>query len=140
MPSPAVNDIGSMLDPKPSISPQALSAGVANGAAVDRLGAKSAQAIFATGADSGSPTSLSVACKIQHSSTSDFSSDVEDYEQAEPTTLTSEDTLAKINFNLERAKRYVRAVATVSFDGGSTPTVLVSSAITLGGLDNYPRA
>lgn len=139
MPSPQMNDIGFYLKPQVGVPPEALSAGAKNGAVVDRLGAYSALAIFQTGVDSGTPTSFTATCKIQHGDADDLS-DAEDYDQAEPVVITAEDTLAKIPFNLERAKRYLRAVITVAFVDGTTPTLVCSSTIVLGGLDEMPAS
>lgn len=75
---------------------------------------------FAVGTATGSPSAFSVACKLQEADTSGGSGS---QDLATQTTLAL--TANKTNGFVQgiRTKRYVRAVATPTFTGGSSPAV-----------------
>jgi hypothetical protein len=104
--------------------------GTASGAVLSRTGYKSATFIFMAGAASGSPTAISVACKVQTGNEAD-GSDMADISGA-TATITAENTAAEINVDLSGCKKYIRAYLTVTLTGGSSPSILVAAAAVLG--------
>lgn len=137
MSAPHLRNIGSYLAPKHGLSAVASSAGSRNGSAIDRLGYESAQLVVQTGAVTGAPTSFTVDVKLQDSA--DGSTGWADYTApgasavAAIATMTAADTTAKANVDLSGAKRFVRAVGTVGFVAGTTPTALNNCVLVLGG-------
>jgi hypothetical protein len=124
-------DTGSEVKTLRAISPQSDSGGAAvNGVVIDRSGFDSLVATFITGATSGNPTGISVACKVQHGNASD-GSDMADITGA-TATITSANSVAEINVDCRGLKKYVRAVETTTLTGGTSPTILVAATITLG--------
>lgn len=125
-----MKDTGSEVKTVRALSPQSDSGGSAvNGAAIDRMGYDSLVATVITGAISGSPTTTSMAVKVQHCDTSGGTyADVTDA----TATITAADSVAEINVDCRALKRYVRVTETTTFSGGSTPAVLVGGTIALG--------
>lgn len=79
-----------------------------------------------TGATTGSPTSFSVAAKLQESDDGSTNwTDLATQETLSVTTASSRGALRGI-----RTKRYVRSVLTPAFVGGSSPTVPTCSFVT----------
>ena len=119
----------------PTITP--LSAGVANGLVIDRINFLSGVYGLAVGVASGTPTSYTVSAKLQ---TGDLvnGSDMADFIPCqEATVITSADLIADNTFNwtdvdLIGAKKYIRAVVTVAFVGGTTPAIPVNAYIAIG--------
>lgn len=121
-----------------SIVPQSDSGGSpVNGSVVDTLGYNSAMLVLGTGAISGSPTTTSIAVKLQEGSLAD-GSDMADAKDNTGTniggTITAAGSilLARIEGLSTNRKRYLRIVETTTFSGGSTPAVLVHANILLG--------
>lgn len=137
--NPQITNGGAFIAPTLGISPQApTSSGTAiKGSAIDRLGYGSAVLSVAAGASSGSPSSFSVAGKIQHSDTT-TDGDFTDFTGGAITPITAVDTLAKVNVDLTGAKRYIRAVVTPTYVGGSSPYVFVGAQVVLAGSSNPP--
>lgn len=79
-----------------------------------------------TGAATGSPTSFSVAAKLQESD--DGSTNWTDLATQETLSVTSGSSLGKLRGI--RTKRYLRSVLTPAFVGGSSPTVPCASWVT----------
>jgi hypothetical protein len=52
--------------------------------------------------------------------------------------LTADNTEAEKNVELTGARRYIRAVTTVTFTGGASPTIPVAATLTLAGRDLLP--
>jgi hypothetical protein len=129
-------DAGVLVAPRSGTVPAAVAAGTRNSAAVDRLGFDSCVLAAQTGAASGTPTTLSVAAKIQESA--DGATGWADIADAAIEPLTVENGIARVNVRLPAAKRYLRVVETVAFTGGSTPTIGASSTIVLCGPDEIP--
>ncbi len=90
----------------------------------------------ACGAASGSPTAQTVATKLQDSA--DGSTGWADVSGAAATDLTADDTEDEVDIDLSGAKRYVRVVATISFTGGTTPSIPVAATLVLAGKDELP--
>ena len=129
------SDIGSNIKIVRVIAPHSNSGTSTNGPAIDRVGYASAVLYVDVGAVSGSPTSFTVDCKIQESSDGSTWADVSG---ASIETISAANTQKELNIDLRGLKRYIRAVATVSFTGGSTPSVLVCASLVLGGASEYP--
>jgi len=136
---PSRNDIGAFVDPDIGVSPQAPTAsGTAiKGSAIDRTGFDSCVLAVFTGVDAGTPDSFSVAGKLQHSDTT-TDGDFSDLTGASVTAITAENTLSEVDVNLADAKRYIRAVVTPTYVGGSTPSVHLGALVIKGGARNPP--
>jgi hypothetical protein len=130
------SQVGAYISPKVGNVPLANSAGTRNGTAVDRDGFDSCVLHGQTGASTGTPTSFTYALKLQESD--DGSTGWADITGAAITTVTAASTAAKVNVNLSGSKRYIRAVETIAFVGGTSPTLAASSVIVLGGPDSLP--
>ena len=132
-----LRNIGSIVVPVTSVFPQNAAAGTIDGASIDRTLHNMAGSCVlhqVVGADSGSPTTLSVQTKLQHSpdnsTWSDFQINSTVQETAALTAVNSENTAA---IDLTGANRFIRAVQIVSFTGGTSPEALVAAGIVLGG-------
>lgn len=79
-----------------------------------------------TGAATGSPTSFSVAAKLQESD--DGSTNWTDLATQETLSVTAGSSVGKLRGI--RTKRYLRSVLTPAFVGGSSPTVPCTSWVT----------
>jgi hypothetical protein len=139
-------NIGAYVKPAMSIVPvnsQAAAAFALEGAAVDRMPAVGKQfdsCVFhlMRGATSSNPDPHTVTAKLQHS---DVEEDGDTWSDIPDTTLGplgEDNTDAQMDVDLSGAKRYVRAVATVAFTGGTTPAIPVTATITLGGAKELP--
>lgn len=130
-------DAGKYIKPVAGFSPQA-SDGVAaiEGPAIDRTGFLSAVLHGRTGAVAGAPTAQTYDLKLQESA--DGSTGWTDIPGAAITQITTADAEADVNVNLAGAKKYIRAVGTVTFTGGTTPTLQVAATVILGGADVKP--
>lgn len=132
----SLTDVGAEIKAVAGFSPQAAAAGAINGTAIDRLGFQSAVLHGRTGAATGTPTSQTYDLKLQDSA--DGTTGWADIAGSAITQITAVNTEAEKDVNLSGAKRYVRAVGTVAFVGGTTPTLLVASALVLGGASELP--
>jgi len=131
-----VTDIGSYIKALAGFSPQAAAAGTINGAAIDRAGFQSAVLHGRTGAVTGTPTAQTYDLKLQESA--DGSTGWTDIAGAAIAQIAAANTEAEVNVNLAGAKRYIRVVGTVTFTGGTTPTLQVASTLVLGGASKLP--
>jgi len=126
-----MKDTGSELKTVRALSPQSDSGGSAvNGAVIDRKGYESAVMTVITGAIGGSPTSMSMAIKVQHGDASNLS-DAADVSGATGT-ITAADSVKEIDVDLKSLKRYIRVTQTTTFVSGSSPTVLVGASCSMG--------
>lgn len=133
------NDLGAHIKKVAAINPLAAqAAGAANGAAIDRLGYMSMSFIGQCGAATGTPSAQSVTFKLQESA--DGSTGWADIADADADALTADNGVARIDLNLQARKRYIRAVATVAFTAGTSPTISVAGVAVLGGADALPAA
>lgn len=99
----------------------------ANGSSVDCDLIEGPVTLFVfTGATTGSPSSFSVAAKLQESD--DGSSGWTDLATQETLSVTSGSSLGKLRGI--RTKRYLRSVLTPAFVGGSSPNVPTCSFVT----------
>ena len=124
--------------------PAARSAGAANGTGIDRQGFNSCVLVGKTGAVTGAPSAQTADFKLQHSDTqggtyTDYTPSVP---QPSPSgavaQITAASTIKKRSIDLKTAKRWIRAVCTVAFTGGTSPTLFTDSTIVLGGADTLP--
>lgn len=116
------------VKPEITIEPQLAGAGTINGDEVDTKGDHDLMLVVETGVDAGTPTSFTVDVKLQESDTS--GSGFTDITGAAITQITTEDTIeVKGLQGVGYKKRYIRAVATVAFVGGSTPTIALNARI-----------
>jgi len=119
------------IKPAISVRSQSASAGTVNGSSVDTKGYNSAMVNCDVGAASGAPTTQSVTFKVQESSDGSTWTDVSG---ATTSAITADNKSAQIRvegLGTSRS-RYLRVVATVSFTGGTSPAIPISSAILLG--------
>lgn len=136
-------DINSLLSVATSVAPQAATASV-NGSGIDRASHSMAGCCSlhtALGAVSGAPTSFSVQSKIQHSvdnaTWSDYKPDGVNVAQ-DAAALTAASTEHQTGVDLTAADRYIRVVSTISFTGGTSPSVEVAADVILAGENTVP--
>lgn len=114
---------------QPAIRPQAAAAGTINGLTIDRLGFEDAALIVSVGAVTGTPTGQTIDVKVQDSTDGTTWADVAGLTVEQ---ITTGDTYKELGINLSPLRRYIRAVATVAFTGGTTPTVQLAVDMALG--------
>ena len=115
----------------PAMAPVTEQGAAVKGTAIDRTGFLSGIVNVGVGAVSGTPTSFSVASKLQTSATTtdgDFA-DVTGYTL---TALTAINTNTFKGFDLNGLKKYIRVVVTPTFVDGTTPKIYLTSSIALG--------
>lgn len=129
------SNIGALISAKLAVEPKANAAGTRNGVSIDRLalGVSSCVLAVLTGASTGTPTTLSVDVKLQDSADGTTFADF-----ATAVSATAVSSSAEKDIDLTTARQYVRAVETVSFTGGTAPTVLSSAALVFGGATTLP--
>ena len=139
-----VRDPGAYGTTDVAFDPQSLGiASTANGRVIDRFastaqrGQLAACASLIAGAASGGPSAVSSTLILQHSSTSDFSSDVSTLEDNSQSTAGVSVTAAQSSspvgrWDLQRAKRYIRFSVTNALTGGTAMNVSVSGFISNG--------
>lgn len=114
-----------------ALAPQSVSGSSAvNGTAFNQLAQASlrdALLIFANGEADGTPTSYSLAYKVQHSADNSNWADVSGLTASS----TADNGLAVIAFKPGQLKRYIRAVVTPTFVEGTTPSVPVAAVLVL---------
>ena len=133
---PTHNDIGAYVKAQIGISPKNASAGATNGAAIDRQNFGSCALHVAAGAATGSPTAQTVDAKLQESA--DGSTGWTDITGAAITQIAADNGEAEKDVDLSSTKRYVRAVVTVSFTGGTAPAIPVAATAVFGGGNTLP--
>lgn len=135
-------NIGAFIAVATSVLPQAASAAV-NGSSIDRVSHSMAQSCVlhtVLGADTGSPSAISVVSKIQHSPDNSTWTDYEPdgVTVAASAALTAIDTENGLAVDLTAADRYIRVVTTPTLTGGTSPTVQVAADVVLGGENTLP--
>lgn len=136
-------DIGSHVNTvKGGIAAQADTASAAtNGTGFDRTGYMSCKAHLSVGAATGSPTTSTVAFKLQDSADNSTFADFVPNTGAASIAAVSGKTAASFNevsINLLGAKKYIRAVGTSVIAGGTSPTQPYAVALVMGGALNEP--
>lgn len=129
------HNIGALIKAFLGVAPAARSAGAVNGPAINRQGYGSCTLIVTTGAETGSPSARSSTCKLQDSA--DGSTGWNDLAGAS-VAVAAVDAVGEVDVNLAGAKQFIRVVNTTAFTGGTTPTLLSSAAVALGGADKLP--
>ena len=134
-------NMGKLLKPQSSIGIQNYDhSGDITGTGVDRTGYFAAVAHCKVGTATGSPTTQDLVFKVQHSD--ELASGYVDFPasdngpNSDPTTVTisADDSLGKLNLNLEVAKKYLRLVLDQSasdLSGGTSPAIDVSADFVL---------
>jgi hypothetical protein len=147
MSAQTISGVGAEIAPRTGLAPQALSGSSdVNGTGIDRLGFNSCKLVAKTGATTGTPTSFTVAVRLQHSDA--VGSGYTDFTPSVPnpggtgaiTPLAAANAIRDRSIDLKTAKRFIRAVATPAFVGGTSPTVLADVSVILGGADVLPIA
>jgi len=131
-----IHNVGATVKVVTGVSPVASAAATINGVAVDRRDFGSAVLTHFAGAATGAPTAQTAATKLQESDTSGGT--FTDVTGAAPSDLTVDDTDSSVDVDLTGVKRFVRVVTTVSFTGGTSPTLPVGAALVLGGSVDAP--
>ena len=129
-------NVGEFVKLAKGINPAASAAATINGAAIDRQGYLSCVLHHAAGAAAGAPTARTVDTKLQDSA--DGTAGWLDLANAAAAQLIADNTEAEKNVELTGARRYIRAVTTVTFTGGTSPTIPVAATLTLAGRDLLP--
>lgn len=128
------------------VAPAARTAGTVNGTAIDVRDFESAVLMVQTGAITGAPTSQTVDSKLQKSD--DGSTGWTDLVPSTPypgsataaiPQITAANAEKHVDVNLAGVN-YVREVSTVAFVAGTAPTIVVASALVLGGAKKAPVA
>ncbi|NIU01091.1 MAG: hypothetical protein GWN01_09250 [Nitrosopumilaceae archaeon] len=133
-----MRDIGAALKTVLGVSPQNNAGSAINGPAIDRTGFESCVLSAMAGSTTGSPTSFTVDAKLQESA--DGSTGWADISGAAISALTAVDTEGDVDIDLSGVKKFVRAVVTPAFVGGTSPTVDVAATVVLGGAQEVPAA
>lgn len=131
-------NIGALLSIVTSVRPQSASAGAVNGVSIDRQVHSMAGCCVlhqTAGALGGAPTTTSVITKLQDSADNSAFLDYkpDGVNVATNAALTAANTENSLSVDLTLARRYIRAVTTVAFTGGTTPTALVAADVVLSG-------
>lgn len=132
-------DLGNMINAYTTITPQTIGttgSASATGVGVDRRGYESAVFVFESCQPIGTPTGVTLTCKVQDSSDNSSFTDITDASSSH--VITNTYAQVEVNLNLRSQARYVRGVATFAADGGSTPWVIVSATCILGAAKEYP--
>jgi hypothetical protein len=130
-------NIGSLVVPVTSVFPESAAAGTINGSSIDRTQHNLPNSCVlhqVVGVESGTPTTTSVQTTLQHSpdnsTWSNYQIGTTVQQTAALTAANSENTVA---IDLTGAYRFIRAVTTVAFTGGTSPAALIAADIILGG-------
>ena len=106
------------------------------GTGVDTLGKHSGTLYLATGAATGTPTTQTADCKLQDSADNSTFADVSP--AIAVTQVAADSGTASVDFDARARRRFVRAVTTVAFTGGTTPAWASGATILMGGHDRLP--
>jgi hypothetical protein len=127
-------DIGSHIQSDCSALSGAANSAV-TGNAVQREGPgyryDSGQLVVATGAATGTPSTISVAGKLQDSA--DGSTGWADVPGTAIAAIVAQNSQTSINFIARGCQSYLRAIVTPTLTGGSSPAILVVGILILGG-------
>ncbi len=133
-------NVGALAVPTSGVRPQNASAGTINGAVLDRMAHNMPLSCVLhqnLGAIGGAPTTTSVITKLQDSADNTTFADYAPANQNSVVqacaALTATNTDNTANINLSSARRYIRAVTTVAFTGGTSPTALVAATLVIAG-------
>ena len=133
-----IHNVGSFVVPVISVFPESAAAGTVNGTSIDRALHNMSQSCVlhqVVGAESGAPTTASVQTKLQdspdNSTWSDYKAGTANVQQTAALTAANSENTAAID--LTAANRFIRAVSTVAFTGGTSPAILLAADIILGG-------
>lgn len=131
----ARTNIGELVELVKGINPVDSAAATINGPSVNRntKGGASGVLHLATGATTGAPTSFTVDAKLQDSDDDVAFADVPSASVAQITAVDSDAETGNIKFRDQPGRKFLRAVVTVAFVGGTTPTIAVAATIALGG-------
>lgn len=124
---------GEKIKVMPTISPKGITNGLTiTGIAVDRLGFRYAALVIQHGAATGTPLNYSVPIKLEESSDNSVWADV-----TSPIATYNADSNTYdcdvLNIDLIGRKRYIRASATATINGGSSPAMPLSATFILSG-------
>lgn len=140
-----MEDIGGLVTTRPSVRPDEYAATV-NGVSVDRLGssgkmlALSGVLVADAGDVEGAPTSFTVDVKLQDSADDSVFADIPASAGGPIAVvqITAANTHKVVKFSAKPLRRYLRAVATIAFVGGTTPNVALACPLVLGGFAEVP--
>jgi hypothetical protein len=133
-------DIGAHSIERIGNVPLASTGGAArNGTGFDRQSFHSGVLVCTSGAATGTPTSFTFAAKIQDSDDNSVFADYNDGSGVVAiTNIIAINSFARKKFSLIKARRFIRVVETVTFVGGTAPTLAVQETVTLGGASEQP--
>lgn len=132
-----MSNIGRSMRMERALNPQSLAAGVANGIAIDRFpsssprGGRTAVLHVSCGAAAGTPSALTVDAKLQDSA--DGSTGWLDIGGNATQLIANNSASSGQNLRLQARRRWIRAVVTVGFTGGTSPTIPVQATIAFAG-------
>ena len=127
--------LGNAIAVVSSIAPCTIGAGAtassATGTGIDRKGYESAVFAFHNAQPTGTPLGVTITCAIQESEDNVTFAAV-DSPDSVTHNVTNTYTVTEISCDLVGLDRYVRAVMTTQFNGGTGPAVAVSAECILG--------
>lgn len=131
-------NIGSMLSIVTSVLPQSSAAGTVTGSSIDRQAHSLAGCCVlhqVAGAVTGAPSAISIITKLQdsadNSSFADYKPD--GVNVATNVAITAASTENSLSVDLTLARRYIKAITTVAFTGGTTPAASIAADVILSG-------
>lgn len=134
--------IGHAIKLVTGIAPLNNAAGTVDGTGVDRTGFHSLVVDAEVGTLEGTPTTVAVDVKVQHSDT--LGSGYTDFKpegtaaSGAVAQITAASTRKRKSINLDGAKKYIRVEQVVAFTGGSTPKANTAVVLVLGGAIELP--
>ena len=140
-------NIGGVVTSKAALRPVASAAAASFslvGPVIDRAAFQSALLKLQTGLSTGTPTSFIVSCKVQECDTSGGTYTDVAVGPANPvvatTNITTVSTDRWLELDLSALQQFIRFVFTVSFVGGTSPTIFLAGECILGGGPVLPTA
>lgn len=135
-----LRDLTHAIDTFLSIAPQTVGAGETasslTGVGASRKGYEYAVFSFSNMTPYGTPTGVTVTCKVQESADDSTYTDITSASSSHNVTNTYTGT--EVAVNLEAVDLYVRGVMTVQFNGGSGPYIIGECTGILGSSKTYP--
>jgi hypothetical protein len=131
-------NIGAYITGVTSVAPQSSTAQTINGSSIDREARNMPLSMVlhtVVGADSGSPSALSVQSTLQHSPDNStwVNYQPDGANDATAPALTAVSTENELDIDLTMANRYIRIKTVVGFTGGTSPAIEVAALAILGG-------
>lgn len=129
--------LGNAIDTFLTVTPTTIGAGATESAVgatyltgTDRLAYESAVFAFSNCAPFGTPTGITVTCKVYESSDDSTYTAISGAEETH--NVTNSATVTEVEVDLDGVKKYVRGYMSVQFNGGSGPYIICDGIGILG--------